>query len=112
MNFTNDELTAAGYRDYGEYKPTNANALWQKWVRDKEGRKAYALNLHVYDAKHWLDREIMAGVRFYFRGDPDNGWMNVEVERTQRFATLEDLADFLWDIYLLGPFGVDPHNRD
>lgn len=98
-----DQLIANGYRQWGQ-RPylfkEHAETSYQKWVRDEEGNKLYALTAFLYDFSHIknmpdeLKKDLSAQWEVQFK--KSNGFtFDISVS----YANVEEADKFFADMY-------------
>lgn len=66
-----ENLLAAGYREYPQKGDAYRRSLFQKWIRGTDGTKLYAINVWYWVFPHPMREAYTYNVSFYLPEDHD-----------------------------------------
>jgi hypothetical protein len=99
------DLLAAGYRSFGKPRHNLSDDLYQKWIRDADGYKLYAINWYLYQ---YPNRRGWGVEVTLYRGKRETFQIEYNVEPD---FVIEDVEAFYRDAYRVLCCCIDRHNN-
>lgn len=113
------ELTAAGYRIFKAGSFRKADALHQKTILDKDGKKAYFINFWQYSFSQFANmppeerNRISYETEVCFFSEKGSKTRSFKIEHSvAEDETLQEVEDFCAEIYTKMNCVPDIHNND
>ena len=127
-----EELKKSGYHfhDSGKHTSGKGDGLYQRWILDTEGRRAFALNFYMwknesvassYDGEGRVIPEFSAEARLYQDSEPRFTWQNqmggdgstdfdLDLMLDKKLVTVKEVEDWFMKAYVALSCVPDLHN--